>query len=79
MAGASYRVLGPLRAGVEYVAQDLEGAFGDDAEQGMRHFVSPNLAIELPARRLTISGGPAFGLSPGSPPSMGRVAIACGF
>jgi len=77
MAGASYRVLAPLRAVVEYVAQDLEGAFDDDeAEKGVRHFVGPTLETELLDRRLTIVGGPAFGLTPQSPSVVGRLALA---
>src|SRR4029077_9152672 len=43
MAGASYAVGGPVRAGLEYVAQDLEESFGDQAEGGSRHFVSPQI------------------------------------
>ena len=80
MAGASYRMTGVLRAGVEYVAQDLEGAGmdGGDAEQGMRHFVGPTVALALHPG-LTLSGGPAFGLSHGSPSSLGRIALACAF
>jgi len=79
MAGASYAIAGPLRGGVEYVAQDLEGAAGDEAEGGVRHFVGPTASVELLGRRLTLNGGPAFGLSKGSPPVLGRVALAYAF
>lgn len=80
MAGASYAVAGPLRAGVEYVAQDLEGAVDtEEAEGGMRHFIGPTASIELVGKRLTLNGGPAFGLSKGSPPVLGRMAIAYAF
>ena len=34
MLGASYKVAGPLRAGVEYVAQDLEGALDSEEAEG---------------------------------------------
>jgi len=36
MAGASYKTLDMLRLGVEYVGQDLEGAFGDDEAKAVR-------------------------------------------
>jgi hypothetical protein len=76
MAGASYRAVGPLRVGVEYVAQDLEGALDDDAEGGVRHFLGPTAAVELLGQRLTIVGGPSLGLSTQSPTIVGRIALA---
>ncbi len=80
MAGASYNVVGPLRAGVEYVAQDIEGAVDrTEAEGGMRHFIGPTASVELLGKRLTLNGGPAFGLSKGSPPLLGRVGIGYTF
>lgn len=80
MAGASYNVVGPLRAGVEYVAQDIEGAVDRaEVEGGMRHFIGPTASVELIGKRLTLNGGPAFGLSKGSPPVLGRVAIGYAF
>jgi hypothetical protein len=79
-AGASYRLVGPLRAGVEYVAQDVEETFADDgAEAGMRHFVGPTIGVELADKRFTLTGGPALGLSRGSPTSIARVALAYSF
>jgi hypothetical protein len=76
-AGASYAVLGPLRAGVEWVGQDLEGAIEpDEAEGGLRHFAGPTASFELLERRLTLVGGPAFGLSRGAPPLVGRLSVA---
>jgi hypothetical protein len=76
-AGASYAVVGPLRAGVEWVGQDLEGAIEpDEAEGGLRHFAGPTASFELLERRLTVVGGPAFGLSPGAPPLVGRLSVA---
>ncbi len=80
MAGASYRFVGPLRGGVEYVAQDLEGALDhEEAERGVRHFVGPNLSLELDRRRLTITAGPAIGLSYDSPRLLARAALAYSF
>ena len=79
-AGASYAVTGPLRLGAEYVAQDIEGALdGDEAEGGVRHFLGPTAAVDLASHRLSLVGGPSFGLSKGSPPVVGRLAIAWAF
>jgi hypothetical protein len=80
MAGASYAVAGPLRLGAEYVAQDVEGAVDAvEAEGGMRHFIGPTAQVELLQRRLSIVGGPAIGLSRGSPPVLGRLGIGYNF
>ena len=80
MAGASVGLFGPLRGGVEYVVQDLEGAIdGEEAEQGVRHFVGPNLSLELDRRRLHVTAGPAIGLSYDSPRLLARAAIAYSF
>jgi hypothetical protein len=80
MAGATFRVVGPLRAGAEYVAQDLEGAIDDEeAEAGVRHFIGPNVALDLLERRLMITAGPALGLSYESPRLVARAALAYAF
>lgn len=79
VAGVSYRVLGSLRAGVEYVAQDLEGAIDPEEVEGMRHFLGPTLGLELMKERLAITAGPAAGLSAHSPYAVGRAAIAYSF
>jgi hypothetical protein len=78
-AGASYSVLSWLRAGVEWVGQDLEETFADEAEGGARHFVGPTAAVQLLHDRLTIVGGPSVGLSSRSPNVLGRLALAYGF
>ena len=79
VAGASYRVAGPLRAGVEWVGQDLEESFSPGAEGGARHFVGPDVAMQLLNDRFTLVAGPSIGLSPTSPRLLGRLAIAYGF
>jgi hypothetical protein len=56
-AGASFRLVESLRAGLEYVGQDLEGMVDDDAEGGARHIVGPMLAATLWNERLTLVGG----------------------
>jgi len=76
LAGASYSVAGPLRAGVEYVAQDLEETFGDQAEGGPRHFIGPQMALELLDKRLSVAAGPALGIGPRSPSLSGRLSLA---
>jgi hypothetical protein len=77
--GASYRVAGALRVGVEYVGQDLEEAVTTAAEGGARHFVGPVGSLQLLGDRLTIVAGPAAGLSSTSPRWLGRLAVAYGF
>jgi hypothetical protein len=77
--GASYRITGPWRAGVEYVGQDLEETFADAAEGGARHFVGPTTSLQLLHDRLTIVAGPALGLSAYSPSFIGRLGMAYGF
>jgi hypothetical protein len=47
MAGASWRIAGSLRAGAEYVGQDLEEAGGGGAEGGARQAVGPSVAVGL--------------------------------
>ena len=78
-AGASYAVLGPMRVGVEYVGQDLEGALDPAEVEGVRHFVGPTVAVELFERRVSLALGPAAGLSSGSPRAVGRMALAYAF
>ena len=79
LAGASYRIAGPLRLGLESVAQDLEEISEAEAEQGMRLVAGPSLALELADRSLWIGAGPGFGLSSSSPSTLGRVSIVYGF
>jgi hypothetical protein len=77
--GASYRVAGNFRAGVEYVGQDLEETFGDSAEGGARHILGPIASVQLLNDRLTLVAGPAIGLSRLSPDFVGRVGASLGF
>jgi len=77
--GATYRVAGGFRAGVEYVGQDLEESFTPGAEAGPRHFVGPIASLQLFHDRLILVGGPAVGLSSFSPDFLGRVAASFGF
>jgi hypothetical protein len=75
-AGASFRIAGEVRTGVEYVGQDLEEAAAPGAEGGARHFLGPTASVQLLENRLTIVAGPSMGLSGSSPAFLGRVAAA---
>jgi hypothetical protein len=76
---ANYRIVGGFRAGFEYVGQDLEESFDPGAEGGARHFLGPIAALQLWNERVTIVGGPAFGLSYISPDFVARMAASVGF
>jgi hypothetical protein len=79
MAGASLKVAGPVRAGVEYVGQDLEGMVSADAEGGARHAVGPSSSADLDGGRYQLAVGAGFGLGAGSPASIVRGTFAFGF
>ena len=78
-AGASYRVAGPFRAGVEYVGQDVEESFAAAAEGGARHVVGPVASLQLLGERLTLVSGPAVGLTTASPTFVYRLSASYGF
>jgi hypothetical protein len=77
--GASYRLAGSFRAGLEYVGQDLEETFSPGAEGGPRHFLGPVASVQLWHDRITIVGGPSLGLSYISPDFVARVAASVSF
>jgi len=77
--GASYRLAGAFRAGIEYVGQDLEESFSPGAEGGARHFLGPVASMQFWHDRLTIVGGPSIGLSYISPDFVARVAASIAF
>jgi hypothetical protein len=77
--GASYRLAGSFRAGVEYVGQDLEETLGDSAEGGARHFLGPIASVQLLQDRLTIVAGPSVGLSRLSPDFVARAGASFNF
>jgi len=76
---ANYRLVGRLRAGLEYVGQDLEESFSPGAEGGARHFLGPVASLQLYHDRITIVGGPSVGLSYISPDFAARVAASVAF
>ena len=78
-AGADAPVVGPLRAGVEYVGQDLEGIAQVEAEGGARHIVGGVLGVRLLSNSLSLTGGPALGIGAGTARAMGRFALAVAF
>jgi hypothetical protein len=77
--GASYLLVGNLRAGVEYVGQDLEETFHPGAEGGARHFIGPIASLQLFHDRLTVVAGPSIGLSTVSPDFVARAGASFGF
>jgi hypothetical protein len=77
--GASYRIAGTFRAGLEYVGQDLEETFSPGAEGGARHFFGPIASLQLLGDRLTFVAGPSVGLSRISPDFVARAGAALGF
>ncbi len=80
--GATYRLVGDFRAGIEWVGQDLEETFSPGAEGGARMFFGPIASYQFLRGRLTLVGGPALGLSQAqyeAPNFIGRVALACSF
>jgi hypothetical protein len=78
-AGASYHVVGPFRAGVEYVGQDLEETFAPVAEGGARHLLGPTASLQVLGDRLTIVSGPSVGLTRLSPDFVYRLQASYGF
>jgi hypothetical protein len=70
---------GAIRAGVEWIGQDLEEAVNDAREGGARQFVGPTASVQLLRDRLTVVAGPSIGLSERSPKLLGRLALAYGF
>ena len=79
MVGASYRVATVLRVGAEYVGQDLEEMFGDNAEGGARHAAGPSVALDLDGGRYQLALASAFGLTARSPRALIRAALAVNF
>ncbi len=78
-AGASYRVVGDFRLGLEYVGQDLEESFTPGAEGGARHFLGPIASLQVLRDRLTMVVGPAVGITTHSPDFVGRFALSYAF
>jgi hypothetical protein len=78
-AGASYRIVGDFRGGLEYVGQDLEESFSPGAEGGARHFLGPIASLQLIGDRLTMVAGPSIGLTVHSPDFLARLALSYSF
>lgn len=75
VAGASYALRPWLRAGVEYVGQDLEALWDDEEIEGARHMAGPVLALVSERHGLQLVMGPAFGLSSTSPGLVVRAGV----
>ena len=78
-AGATIRVLDMVRAGMEYVGQDLEGTFAEEAEGGARHLVGPVVSAALFGQRMSATAGPALALGAGQTHVLGRAALTYQF
>ena len=78
-AGATTRLSETVRAGVEYVGQDLEGTFGGESEGGARHIVGPVVSAALWNQKVSLVGGPAVALGANQPRVLARVGAACQF
>jgi hypothetical protein len=79
MGGASWRFLDWLRAGAEYVGQDLEEFGAGGAEGGARQGVGPNVFVELERGRYQIVAATLFGLGPQSPAAVVRIGLLGSF
>jgi len=79
LVGVSYRVTDAIRLGAEYVGQDLEDAFTEDAEGGARHAIGPTVAFDLEGGRYQITVGSGFGLTSKSPTALVRAGLAMNF
>ncbi len=79
VAGASYAVRPWLRAGVEYVGQDLEALWDPDEIEGARQMAGPTVAFVSERYGLQIALGPAFGLTPQSPTAVLRAGVQYAF
>jgi hypothetical protein len=79
VAGASYALRPWLRAGVEYVGQDLEALWDDEEIEGARHMAGPVLALVSERHGLQFVAGPAFGLSSTSPGLVVRAGLQYAF
>jgi hypothetical protein len=80
--GATYRIYGGFRAGVEWVGQDLEETFSPGAEGGPRMFGGPIASLQLFHDRLTIVGGPSLGVAEATgeaPNFIARINASMGF
>jgi hypothetical protein len=79
VAGVSYRVVSIVRAGAEYIGQDLEAAFDPDEIEGVRHMAGPTLTFDIARERVQVVAAALFGLGPTSPPVALRLGALCSF
>jgi hypothetical protein len=79
MGGASWRLLEWLRAGGEYVGQDLEEMGKRGAEGGARQAVGPTLATSISGGRYQVVAATLFGIGAQSPTALVRVGLGGSF
>jgi hypothetical protein len=79
MGGASWRFLDWLRAGAEYVGQDLEEMGASGAEGGARQAVGPSVGFDADRGRYQIVAATLFGVGAQSPAALVRVGLLGSF
>jgi hypothetical protein len=79
MGGASWRVFGWLRAGGEYVGQDLEEMGRPGAEGGARQAAGPSLSASLSGGQYQVVAATLFGIGAQSPTALVRVGLSGAF
>jgi len=77
--GTAWRLGTAFRLGAEYVGQDLEETFADEAEGGARHALGPTLSLDLDGGRYQVAVGSGFGLTARSPRAVARGTVAVNF
>jgi hypothetical protein len=78
-AGCYYDFDSAVRAGVEYVGQDLEGWFEPAEREGVRETVGPVLKVQDSSKKLAAAVGPSWGVAGSAGLLVTRVSIAFTF
>jgi hypothetical protein len=79
MGGASWRLSTWLRAGGEYVGQDLEEMGRRGAEGGARQAVGPTISATIPGGQYQVVAATLFGIGAQSPTALVRVGLSGAF
>ncbi|HEY2368026.1 MAG TPA: hypothetical protein VGH87_16625, partial [Polyangiaceae bacterium] len=80
-AGVSVRLAPAFRLGVEYIVQDVEEAFAEEAEGGVHQFVGLGGTFDLLHHKLFLNIGPALAFRPeiGQVAPVGRALVSYSF
>jgi hypothetical protein len=79
MAGASWRLVEGIRAGAEWVAQDVEELVALGAEGGARQAAGPSIAFDLDHGRYHVVAAALFGIGALSPTALVRIGLLRSF